>query len=134
MKKKIFWWFLVILWCGVIFYFTKSPSFTGANTEKLIDRSVPISYNGILTYANIIIRKLAHLFAFGILASLLWKAVHPARWSYAMAWGLATLYAMTDEWHQSFIPARSGSFQDVLLDSAGAFIFLGSIFLWHKRR
>ena len=35
-------------------------------------------------------------------------------------WGIAALYAATDEFHQLFVPGRSGQFSDVILDSAGA--------------
>jgi VanZ family protein len=134
MKRRVFWWILVVLWCGLIFFFTKSPIFTGENTANLIDRTTQISDSVILTYANIAIRKLAHIFAFGILAFLLWKSIQPGRWSFVIAWGLATIYAVTDEWHQSLVPNRSGSIQDVMLDSAGALLFLGIIYLLKKRR
>ena len=40
----------------------------------------------------------------------------------ATAWALATLYAATDEFHQVFVPGRSGKVADVLLDSAGALL------------
>ncbi|MEW8956524.1 VanZ family protein, partial [Clostridium sp.] len=32
------------------------------------------------------------------------------------------LYAVTDEFHQTFIPGRVGSFKDVLIDTTGALI------------
>lgn len=134
MKRRLFWWILVILWCELIFFFTKSPIFTGENTASLIDRTTQISDSVILTYANIAIRKLAHILAFGILASLIWKAIQPRRWSFIIAWGLATLYAVTDEWHQSLVPNRSESIQDVMLDSVGALLFLGIIYMRRKRR
>ena len=35
-------------------------------------------------------------------------------------WGIAALYAATDEFHQLFVPGRSGQISDVILDSAGA--------------
>ena len=34
-------------------------------------------------------------------------------------WAVATVYAATDEFHQLFVPGRSGQISDVLLDSAG---------------
>ena len=37
----------------------------------------------------------------------------------ALAWGIGTLYACTDEFHQLFVPGRSGQWSDVLLDSLG---------------
>ena len=35
-------------------------------------------------------------------------------------WAIAAAYAATDEFHQLFVPGRSGQFSDVVLDSAGA--------------
>ena len=45
-------------------------------------------------------------------------------------WGIAALYAVTDEFHQLFVPGRSGQFSDVVLDSAGA---LAGLLYWHWR-
>lgn len=53
-----------------------------------------------------------------------------------MAWGCATLYAATDEFHQLFVPGRAGLFTDVLIDATGAAIGLllaGSIVALAKR-
>ena len=42
------------------------------------------------------------------------------------AWGLAftLLYAMSDEYHQTFVPGRAGAWSDVLFDGAGALLAL----------
>ena len=42
--------------------------------------------------------------------------------SILLAWGIATVYAATDEFHQTFVPGRAGRVSDVALDSAGAAI------------
>ncbi len=47
---------------------------------------------------------------------------------YALAAILAVLYAMTDEYHQTFIAGRHGSFVDVAIDSVGA--LAGLLLLW----
>ena len=45
---------------------------------------------------------------------------------------IATLYAASDEWHQSFVPSRSASIVDVLIDCVGA--MCGAFwFEWHRR-
>jgi VanZ family protein len=33
-----------------------------------------------------------------------------------------TLYGLTDEWHQSFVPERQASARDLAADAAGVFI------------
>lgn len=37
-----------------------------------------------------------------------------------LPWGIAAVYAATDEFHQLFVPGRSGQLSDVILDSTGA--------------
>lgn len=70
------------------------------------------------------IRKLAHATEYAIFSMLLcgvWlNARRKRKLSAFFAWGTATVYAMTDEFHQLFVPGRSGQVKDVLLDSCGA--------------
>ncbi len=70
------------------------------------------------------IRKLAHATEYAVFAMLLcgvWLDTSRKRKLSALfAWGTATAYAMTDEFHQLFVPGRSGQAKDVLLDSCGA--------------
>lgn len=70
------------------------------------------------------IRKLAHATEYAVFAMLLCGAWFDGRrkrkLSAFFAWGTATVYAMTDEFHQLFVPGRSGQVKDVLLDSCGA--------------
>ena len=49
--------------------------------------------------------------------------------------GIVFLSAAGDEFHQTFIPGRSGNFKDVLLDTAGGFagIFLSGFFTCRAR-
>jgi VanZ family protein len=78
------------------------------------------------------LRGLAHLVSFGILAGLLLFALagfrRPTLATAAVALGLATLYAVIDEWHQSMVPSRTGRAEDVLTDTVGALI--GLIVAW----
>lgn len=78
-------------------------------------------------------RKTAHVLEYAVLAVLLWRASRKERatWSWqaaGYAFGLATLYAITDEFHQSLVPSRQGQVTDVLLDSFGA--ALGLLAVW----
>jgi VanZ family protein len=50
-----------------------------------------------------------------------------------LAW-LGTLsVAALDEWHQSFIPSRTGTVRDVGLDSVAGVAFLVVAYLWLRR-
>jgi hypothetical protein len=70
-----------------------------------------------------------------VLAAYVARKVTP--WSYRSAVGaallLAALYAVSDEWHQTFVPGRGGNVRDVIIDIAGA-ATAASILLWREAR
>jgi hypothetical protein len=76
--------------------------------------------------AHALARKAAHLTEYAILAALWWRAftrsgaARPAAAMWALA--LSVACALIDESHQAFVPARTGSAGDVLIDSLGALI------------
>ena len=67
---------------------------------------------------------LGHLFVYALLAVLLARAfeidIEQARRRAVLAFALATLYGISDEIHQRFVPGRYATLFDVLTDSAGA--------------
>ena len=79
-------------------------------------------------------RKLAHASEYAVLAVLLYRAfVHTAlKARRALSAGLVLLlcaaYAATDEFHQSFVPSRTASLRDVMIDICGA--MLAVILYW----
>ena len=46
------------------------------------------------------------------------------------AWAIASAYAATDEWHQSFVPGRSADVHDWYADAIGALIGAGGCWAW----
>jgi len=48
----------------------------------------------------------------------------------AGAWAMASAYAATDEWHQSFVPGRSADVHDWYADAIGALIGAGACWAW----
>lgn len=83
------------------------------------------------------VRKTSHITEYALLAILLWRALRKPLpgdsrpWSSSVAWqalAMAVFYAATDEFHQTFVPSRTGSIIDVLWDSAGA--TAGLLVLW----
>lgn len=105
-------WIPVVLWAGAIFAFSSIPSLgTGLGVWDLV------------------LRKLAHAFEFGLLAAL----VHRASGSFPAAFLGTSAYAATDEIHQLFVQGRSGSPLDWLVDTAGAAIAL-LVVAWRERR
>ncbi|AGT33668.1 hypothetical protein M493_17300 [Geobacillus genomosp. 3] len=140
MKNKLVLWGLVFAWCGMIYYFTESPMFTGTNTaswiseivQKLQLGHVDHINDGFLSW-NYIVRKLAHLSVFGLLAVLGWRALYPRRFAMVGAWVFAVIYAGLDEWHQSFQPGRTPLLSDVVIDACGAGIALFVVRVYLRR-
>lgn len=121
--KPAFRWFLVIVWMAVIFAFSSQANSGEATEEVLGDMNVPI-------------RKCAHMFEYAVLFWLTrWSALTIRRPTFIVPGMLASviclLYAASDEYHQSFVPGRSGQAQDVAVDMAGSLIaaFLVPYFL-----
>jgi len=119
----LFSWLPPVVWCGLIFYMSSIPGL-----------------NSGLGVWDLILRKCAHMFEFGVLALLFarafrrtWIALAPAG-IVLLSFVLTLLYAISDEVHQSFVPNRGPSAMDVLVDTAGivaAFVF---VFFLNRRR
>ncbi len=83
---------------------------------------------------------LAHALEYAVFAlTLVWGA--SAGWANRLTptgvmgvWTIAFLYAVSDEFHQSFVPGRQASVGDVAADSAGAFLGLIIVCLVMKGR
>ena len=103
-------WLPVLAWAGVIFAFSSIPSL-----------------NSGLGAWDLVLRKIAHMTEYAILACLLVRATGSAAW----AFGLAVAYSASDEFHQTFVRGRHGSPIDVGIDAVGALIGLG---VWRRLR
>jgi VanZ family protein len=62
-------------------------------------------------------RKLVHMGTYGLLWWLWWRAL--GRRAPALAVAITLAYAVTDEFHQHFVPGRHGTPVDVAIDAAG---------------
>lgn len=121
-------WFLLIVWMGIIF-FMSTDSFSFPQTSKyvvpLLHAIFPFFSLRTIHSIHVFLRKLGHFTEYAIL-SWLWFRTLQARdltWSTRsalIAFLLSSLYAATDEFHQSFVPSRGPSLIDVGIDSAGA--------------
>jgi VanZ family protein len=99
-------WLPPLVLMGVIFAFSAQPSLDSG--LGLIDQ---------------IGRKLVHFAEYALLCFLWWRAlvtVMTPRRAVLLAFALASAYAITDEFHQTFVEGRHGNPVDWLIDSAGA--------------
>jgi VanZ family protein len=94
------------------------------------------SLNSGLGVWDFVLRKIAHMVEFGVLAALVVRALTKTavNWTaprvLAFSAGAAFLYAVSDEVHQYFVPGRTASFGDVLIDGCGIML---AILITRKR-
>ncbi len=148
MRLARFFWKVgpALLWMGLIFSFSTDAGSAG-HTNPFADRFLLAFFPDLarrlspvqLDWLHFYVRKAAHLTEYAVLALLLVRALRFGRPALpprliALAWLLATLYAVTDELHQQLIPSRTPKAEDVLIDSAGALVGLGLLALFRRRR
>ncbi len=79
-----------------------------------------------------VLRKLAHMVEFGLLWWLWRRALGSG--SAVPAAAIAVAYAVSDEFHQSFVEGRVGSPVDVLIDATGVLLAYLAVRLHARRR
>ncbi len=78
-----------------------------------------------------LVKKSAHVLIYGALALTYLHALRKR--NYPLAWFLTILYALGDEFHQSFVPGRRASLTDVFLfDNLGALSALLLYRIWRR--
>ncbi len=102
----------LIFWMGLIFWLSSQQVLTGIENET----------------NKKVIHKTAHIVAYAALAWFWWRALTAQRrttWSILLtAFALTTLYGISDEIHQLFVPGRYGKIFDVLFDAGGALMMV----------
>lgn len=139
-------WIAAILWLIVI-AIESTALLSASNTSRILYPMLHFLFGLDWEHFedwHFLIRKTGHVVGYGILSILLfraWRATLPAmsdvkwtpRWATIAILGTA-LVASLDEWHQSFIPSRTGRWQDVVLDACAGFAAQIVIFVWWKWR
>lgn len=103
------------------------PNEAGASFVRWIripywDTVVSVEERGFYPFVEFLIRKGTHIMTFGLLALSARYATRHTGWALALTIGAACI----DEWHQSFVPGRTGSVEDVAVDTFGALLALGA--------
>lgn len=132
----------LVAWLVFISY-ASSDSFNAGNTSRIIGPLVlwlfPNTTPETLLVIHIITRKAAHFTEYAILAFLAARAFRTSpRPALANRWFIAALalvvaYALLDEYHQSFVPSRTASIYDSLVDIAGGLTALLVVRHRHNR-
>ena len=120
-RKIITLWLPLVLWCSLIFVLSSIPNL---RTE--------------LGFWDLILRKAAHVTEFAVLFLLSFRAFEGFFSKISVAGLVSTaaifsvLFAVSDEFHQSFVPGRSASAYDVGIDSCGVLIGLLVYHAWQR--
>lgn len=118
----------LIAWLAFI-SFASSGSFSAGNTSRIIGPLIlwlfPNASIETLALIHFITRKIGHFTEYAILGFLAARAFRtsprPAirqRW-FLICVTLVVVYALVDEYHQSFVPSRTASIFDSLIDMTG---------------
>lgn len=133
-SRFVKYWMPAILWMALIFI-GSTDILSAEHTSRFL---VPflrwidpqISWAALNTI-QVAIRKLGHLTEYAILAGLLWRALRSgtgATMKTSILFGIVLIacggFAASDEFHQSFVPSRTSSAHDVMIDLCGALIGL----------
>jgi VanZ family protein len=119
LKKVLLSWLPAILLMMAIFGFSSIPSAELPNFGLW----------------DVVVKKASHMTGYGLLALAYWYGLRFDKRRWWLVLILAILYAMTDEFHQSFVPGRHPSWVDVFVyDGGGAAISLSLANWWRARR
>jgi len=118
MNKLLKFWLPVILWAGIIFWLSSIPDLESGLKQDFI------------------LRKTAHILEFAFLTFLLIRAINQENLSIKktiiFSLIIALFYALSDEYHQTFIGGRQGTLRDAGIDSIG--ILLTGLVWYIKNR
>jgi len=135
-------WIAAILWLIVI-AIESTAMLSSGNTGRILYPLLHYLFGmdwEHFEYWHFFIRKGGHVVGYSILSVLAfraWRETFPAlgnslwtvRWA-SIAVLMTAFVASLDEWHQSFIPSRTGRWQDVVLDTCAGIATQFLVFLW----
>lgn len=125
-------------------FWMSTGTFSAQNTSLIIEPILHFLMPSIspenVAMIQGVIRKLGHVTEYFILGILLFRAfrggsneLRSMRWAFSSLL-VVVLYAASDEFHQSFVPARTASLFDVGIDTLGGILAQGVNVLWHLSR
>ena len=136
--RQTLWWLEAVAWMGIIFSFS-GDSFASSRTLtvlKYCNDLFHLSLTGdTLLLLNTAIRKTAHFANYFVLGLLVYRALAGgiSRFTLRFAcWAMfiGLLYALSDEYHQSFTHFRTPSLYDSGLDFSGVAAAQVFILFW----
>jgi len=141
LRSILWYWVPAVAWMGMVLL-ASTDTFSAKHTGEIL-RAVLAWTIGQLDAAtfgllHFLIRKSAHFTEYAILSALWFRALRVRLSSpWRIQWALlgvviSVTVAVLDEWHQSFVPSRTSSADDVLLDFCGA--LFAQLVIWYALR
>jgi VanZ family protein len=120
LRKVAVAWGPALAWMALIFYLSSRSSLPRFG----------------LAVPDTAVEKGGHLTAYAVLAFFCWRGVrrtpapnHPPLWAFVVT----ALYGASDEWHQTFVPGRTGDVRDLIVDCIGALCSLGLAYVLTRK-
>ena len=135
----------IVIVCCTIFRFSSEQSTESSRTSVGVTKFIvsiiwqdnpEVNTDTLINTIHPIIRKVAHFSIYLLLGTLVMCCAQTYKgckeYKFDASVMLCFFYACTDEFHQLFVPGRSGEFTDVCLDTVGATfgILLVMIIVW----
>jgi len=141
LRNILWYWVPAVAWMTMVL-FASSDAFSAKHTGEVLRAVLAWTFGQIdaLTFGRVhfLIRKSAHFTEYAILSALWFRALRVHLNSlWRIRWALLGLVislsvAVLDEWHQSFVPSRTSSAHDVVLDFCGA--CFAQLVIWYVLR
>lgn len=142
-ESAIRYWLPPLIWMAAMFGFSTdafSADNTGSRLAWLLHLIFPTITDSQYQTVHFVVRKTAHFTEYGFLALLWFRAfwagsTHKWQWRWAcQAFVIIAVWALLDEWHQTFTQNRTGSIYDSLLDMSGGLTALLALWLWRRQQ
>ena len=135
-------WLPAIVWACLISGLstdTFSSEHTSVYIVPVLRWLFPHASAETLALMHAVIRKMAHLTEYFILGVFLHRALRGEDRGWKLKWALWAIaitaaYASLDEFHQSFVPSRTASPWDALIDTVGASAAQIAVRLWNLKK
>ena len=133
-------WLPAIAW-AILISWASTDTFSASHTSQFIIAALhglfPRASAETLDRLHFFIRKSAHFTEYFAFSFLLLRAIRGENRGWQLRWAIVALaiaagYSALDEFHQSFVPSRTASPWDSLLDTTGAASAQVLLWIWFR--
>lgn len=136
--KTLFKATLLVAWMAVIFWFSSEGHDASTARSDTVVNLLPGGFGWPQDIATFLTRKAAHAFIYFVLGILTFNLVKEyvpfKKHAILISIVFVLLYAVSDEFHQSFVPGRSAELRDVLIDTLAGTVGVAAFYSAHAVR